>query len=183
MTLFLKIVPVLSLFLVLSLGGWQVLAAAPVTDKEDNPLIDDLSALKKEVLQLNRDLFILEEDLLYPSSTQLNIYVSNDKASYFLPHAVELKVDGQTVQSHLYTELEKATLARGGVQKLYQGNVKNGEHLVVAIFTGKGPENREYRRAVEHTFKHEGDPISLELTIKDQDKTQQPEFAVRQWQP
>ena len=149
---------------------------------EPAPLVESLEELKKEVLKLNRDLFILEEDLLFPSSTQMNVYVSMDQSKYFKPDGVELKVNDQTVESHLYTPHEISALVRGGLQKLYQGNVKQGEHRLVAIFTGQGPENRPYKRAVEYVFEHSGDPVHLELTIQDQHAQQQPAFKVKAWQ-
>jgi hypothetical protein len=92
--------------------------------------------LKKEVKSLNRDLFILEEELLFPSSTQLAVFVSVDVGNFFRLDSVQLKIDNKIVANHLYTRRELESLSRGGVQRLFLGNVKSGEHELVAIFSG-----------------------------------------------
>src|SRR5580698_2313090 len=38
----------------------------------------DVQGLKKEVLDLNKDLFLLEEELLFPANTQVAVFVSLD---------------------------------------------------------------------------------------------------------
>ena len=47
------------------------------------PIAPELENLKEAVLTLNRDLLILEEELLYPASSQVAIYVSMDLGQYF----------------------------------------------------------------------------------------------------
>ena len=75
-------------------------------------------------MELNRDLMLLEEDLLFPASTQLAVYVSLDVGHYFALDSVKLTIDGQMVSSYLYTPKQISALARGGVQRLYLGNLK-----------------------------------------------------------
>lgn len=162
---------------------WGVAIAADKT--ADTPaqtsLSDDVQDLKAQVLQLNRDLFILEEDLLYPSSTAVTLYVSMDQGDYFKPDSIEIQLNGKRVNSHLYTSREISALARGGIQKIHQGNVRNGDHELVAIFVGQGPENRDYRRAVRHEFTHTGKGVHLEFQVKDDHQDQQPAFGVKEW--
>jgi len=105
-----------------------------------------IQGLKQEVLDLNRDLFVLEEELLFPASTQLAVFLSVDTGTFFQLESVELKVDNKVVTHYLYTERENAALHRGGVHRLYLGNLRTGKHEVVAVFTGKGPHERDYRR-------------------------------------
>jgi type II secretory pathway pseudopilin PulG len=141
-------------------------------------VVQQLQQLKKEVISLNRDLFVLEEDLLFPSSTQVALYLSMDVGTYFDLDSVELKIDGQTVTHYLYTDKQTNALYRGGVQRLHVDNVAQGEHQISAFFTGTGPQNRSYKRATFFTFNKESDAKALELSIVDSSTKQQPEFTV-----
>jgi hypothetical protein len=141
----------------------------------------DVQALKKELVDLNRDLFRLEEELLYPASTQVAVFLAVNVGTFFALDSVQLKVDGKEVANYLYTEREVEALHRGGVQKLYLGNLKAGEHELVAVFTGKGPHDRDYRRGTTVKFEKAVGAKYVELRITDRESALQPEFAVRQW--
>jgi len=73
-------------------------------------------------------------------------------------------------------------LSRGGIQRLYIGNIKTGEHELTAFFTGIGPDNREYKRAATVSLEKDDDPKMLELRIKDSTANMQPEFDFKEWQ-
>ena len=135
-----------------------------------------LQQLKKQVIGLNRDLFVLEEDLLFPSSTQVMVYLSMDVGTYFNLDAVELKIDDKAVTHHLYTQKQIQALFKGGVQKLHIDNLAQGEHQLSAFFIGKGPQDREYKRATNITFTKTAQAKSLELSIIDSSIKQQPVF-------
>lgn len=153
-----------------------------VTLNENIALDEALQQLKKDVLALNRDLFILKEELLFPANTQVAVFLSLDVGEFFDLDAVNVKIDGKHVASHLYTSKQLDALVRGGVQRLYLGNIKNGEHEIIAVFTGRGPKGRDYRRAVSLDFEKNANAKHLELTIKDSEKILQPEFAIKVWE-
>ncbi len=142
----------------------------------------DVQALKKQLVDLNRDLFKLEEELLYPASTQVAVFLSVDVGTFFALDSVTLKVDDKEVANYLYTEREVQALHRGGVQKLYLGNLKAGSHEVVAFFTGKGPHDRDYRRGTTLKVDKTVGAKYVELRISDREASLQPEFVVRQWE-
>jgi hypothetical protein len=142
----------------------------------------DVQALKKQLVDLNRDLFKLEEELLYPASTQVAVFLSLDVGTFFALDAVTLKIDDKEVANYLYTDREVQALHRGGVQKLYLGNLKAGEHEIVAFFTGKGPHDRDYRRGTTLKFEKAVGAKYVELRISDREASLQPEFVVRQWE-
>jgi hypothetical protein len=73
-------------------------------------------------------------------------------------------------------------LQRGGVQRLYMGNLKAGKHELVAIYTGKGPNGRDYRRGASHVLEKRLGPGFLELKIVDNSGSEQPEFSIREWE-
>ncbi len=163
-----------------TLPSSQVKNNPEVSDKRT--LDDRVQALKKEVKSLNRDLFILEEELLFPSSTQVAIFLSIDVGEFFKLDSVQLKIDDKVVANHLYTKRELGALKRGGVQRLYIGNVKSGEHELIATFRGPGPNNREYRRGTTVKFKKGSAAKFMELKIVDVTQKLQPEFVVKEWE-
>ena len=145
-------------------------------------LDEEIQSLKEDVLALNRDLFILEEELLFPSSTQVAVFVSLDVGEFFALDSVQLKVDDKVVSNYLYTEREVKALHRGGVQRLYMGNLKAGDHELVAIYTGKGPNGRDYRRGATAVITKSLGPKFVELKIVDNQSSEQPDFSVREWE-
>lgn len=148
---------------------------------EDPSPAADTEALKESVLTLNRDLLILEEELLYPASSQVAIYVSMDLGTFFALDAVKVEIDNQLVSSELYSDKQVQALFRGGVQRLYVGNLKTGEHEISAFFTGRGP-NKDYKRGAKLTVNKTQDPLVLELRIQDSESQMQPKFDIKQWQ-
>ncbi|WP_078083020.1 AraC family transcriptional regulator [Microbulbifer mangrovi] len=141
----------------------------------------DLESLKREVLKLNRDLLVLEEDLLFPAQSQVAVYLSMDVGHFFDLDSVKLHIDNKLVETHLYTEHQKKALFRGGIQPLFKGNLKSGEHTITAFFTGIGPEQRAYKRAATLELSKTDEPAVIELRISDSGAKQQPEFTVVQW--
>ncbi|WP_062063170.1 hypothetical protein [Cellvibrio sp. OA-2007] len=140
-----------------------------------------VESLKESVLTLNRDLLILEEELLYPASSQVAVYVSMDLGNYFALDAIKLEINNKLVASELYTEKQTKALFRGGVQRLYIGNLKAGEHEISAFFTGRGPQ-QDYKRGAKIVINKNQEPVVLELRIVDSTAQLQPVFEIKQWQ-
>lgn len=145
-------------------------------------LDEDVQSLKKEVLDLNRDLFLLEEELLFPANSQVAFFISMDVGEYFELDSVSLKIDGKEVANYLYTEREANALLRGGVHRVHMGNLKVGDHELVAVFTGKGPHVRDYRRGATMNFNKGIGAKYVEMEITDRVVKQQPEFEIREWE-
>jgi hypothetical protein len=157
-------------------------AAEPAGGTQSSKSLDGrVQDLKQDVLELNRDLFVLEEELLFPASTQLAVFLSVDVGAYFQLDAVDLKLDNKTVTHYLYTDRENSALRRGGVHRLYLGNLRTGKHELVAIFTGKGTHERDYRRGTTIVFEKQTDAKFIELQIRDLEKKLQPDFQVKVW--
>jgi hypothetical protein len=138
--------------------------------------------VKSDVIKLNRDLLVLEEELLFPANTQVALFVSMDVGKLFSLDSLQIKLDDKMVSSYLYTPLEVAALHRGGVQRIYVGNLKAGTHELVAFFTGQGPHVRDYKRGATVKFDKGTEPKYIELQIKDLTGKLQPEFDVKVWQ-
>ena len=155
------------------------------TDEErlDEAALDaEVEAFKKEVLSLNRDLFILEEDLLFPPNTQFSVLLSMDAGAQFSLDSVQLKINDKNIANHLYTERELTALKRGGVQRLYIGNLPSGEHEIAAIFIGVGPSGPDYRHGESVVIEKTTEPQFVEFMIADDTGKKQPQFDVRVWE-
>lgn len=163
----------------------QPAANAPaVVDGGDSTrgLDEQVQDLKKQVVDLNRDLFVLEEELLFPANTQVAVFVSMDVGDFFALDSVIVKVDNREVSNYLYTPREATALVKGGVQRLYVGNLKAGQHELVALFSGKGPNERDYRRGASIKFEKGIGAKYLELKITDRARRAQPEFEIKDWE-
>jgi hypothetical protein len=158
-------------------------AATGETGGPDTRGLDqDVQGLKKDVVDLNRELFVLEEELLFPANTQVAVFLSMDVGDFFALDNVTLKIDQKEVINYLYTPREVEALLKGGVHRLYLGNLKVGKHELVAFFSGKGPNDRAYKRGATLKFEKGIGAKYLELKINDRQRKQQPEFEIKDWE-
>jgi hypothetical protein len=157
-------------------------AAATEGVADTRGLDQQIQGLKKDVVDLNKDLFVLEEELLFPANTQVAVFLSMDVGDFFSLDSVQLKIDQKEVINYLYTPREVDALLKGGVQRLYVGNLKVGPHELVAFFNGKGPSDRAYKRGASLRFEKGVGAKYLELKIDDQQKKLQPEFQIKDWE-
>jgi hypothetical protein len=156
--------------------------AAPEAQSDTRGLDQEIQGLKKDVVDLNKDLSILEEELLFPANTQVAVFLSIDVGDFFGLDSVQLKIDQKEVINYLYTPREVDALVKGGVQRLYLGNLKVGPHEIVAFFSGKGPGDRAYKRGASQRFEKGVGAKYLELKITDRQRKLQPEFEIKDWE-
>lgn len=149
---------------------------------EHQSFTDKVNNLKQEVIELNRDLLILEQELLYPVDTQINVFVSIDTGVPFELDSVQLKIDDKVVSNYLYTERELQSLHRGGVQRLYVGNMTTGKHKLTTVFIGKEPSDRHYKRTSTFTINKKDKTKFVELKIKANASTEQQGISVKVWE-
>ena len=158
-------------------------AGTPDTPPADFKTLDqEVQGMKKDVIDLNKDLFVLQEELLFPANTQVAVYVSMDVGAFFALDSVTIKIDNKEVKNYLYTAREAQALLKGGVQEIYLGNLKVGKHELVAFFAGKGPMERDYKRGATVNFEKGVGAKYLELKITDRVSKHQPEFKIKDWE-
>ena len=148
-----------------------------VVAEQPTSLDVQMEDIKLSLVKLKRDLVVLEEDLLYPASSQVAVFLSMDLGEFFALDAVTLKLNGKEVSHYLYTDKQVDALFRGGVQRLFVGNVRQGNNRLTAFFTGRGPSGRDYRRAATVEFDKTFEPSFVELKITDSTAKYQPEFV------
>jgi hypothetical protein len=128
-------------------------------------LDEQVQEVKSDVLSIAAELSRLEEKLLYPSGTQVAIFVALAKGDRMRLDAVRLQIDGQLVTHYIYSFKELEALRKGGVQRIYVGNVATGDHKLDVIVDGKLEDGADFNRTEHFTFRKEVKPKLVELTL------------------
>lgn len=169
----------LGLFLLLAIFSNQPVFAE---GQEKAILQEQVENAQQDLLEINRDLKILEEQLLFPSATQVAIFLSSSPKNSFSLDSVKLSINDRQKIHHLYTERELDALSRGATQKLFTGNLSRGKHQLLMVLIGRGPQGRPYRKAAELEFEKKAGATYVELKIASNDKINQPSFQFKVWQ-
>ena len=141
----------------------------------DEGLSEQIRQLKNEALDLNRDLTLLERELVY-ASPQTNIFVSVDVGTPIRLVDINLTIDGDHVGYHFYTDQEFEALTKGGIQRLYTGNLASGRHVLEATITGYDPLGKDYQKTTSYTFTKGAGRKMVEMQVVDDLNKQQHKF-------
>ena len=133
--------------------------------EEMRSLDEQVQEIKTDVLTIARDLALLEERLLYPSDTQLAVFVEVDAANAFRLDAVRIEIDGNAVAHHIYSFKELDALEKGGVQQIYTGNVATGSHQLLVAVSGKLDNGKDFSTSETFSFSKDVDPRLLGLRL------------------
>jgi hypothetical protein len=128
-------------------------------------LDEEVQEVKSDVLRISQELNRLEEKLLYPSGTQVAVFVELGKGDALRLDAVRLQIDGQLVAHYIYSFKELEALRKGGVQRLYVGNVTTGEHQLEVLAEGKAGNGSDWSRTEHFSFRKAEKPKLVGLTI------------------
>jgi len=142
-------------------------------------LQQQIDTQKKEMIELGRDIKVLEEVLLYPSKSRVSVYFTMDVAVLFSLEKVKLLLNDKLVAEHVYSTREVKGFGKGSSQRLFIGNMEPGKYKLTAIFMGKGPRGRPYKRGVKGLFLKENSQKILEISVEDDVRKQQPTFYIR----
>src|SRR5262245_34892706 len=165
---------VIGLALALSFAAFAGLRAAPVPGENDKArsdqaqmrgLDEQVQEVKSDVLSIAAELSRLEEKLLYPSGTQVAVFVALAQGDQMRLDAVRIQIDGQLVTHYIYSFKELQALRKGGVQRIYVGNVATGDHKLDVIVDGKLEGGADFNRTEHFTFRKEVKPKLVELTL------------------
>jgi len=143
-------------------------------------LDEEVQEIKTDVLRISAELRQLEEKLLFPSGTQVAVFVALAKGDPMRLDAVRLQIDGLLVAHYIYSAKELEALRKGGVQRIYVGNAATGEHQLEVIVDGKARAGADFSRTERFTFRKEVKPKLLELTLAGPDSGTTP-IAIGEW--
>jgi len=143
----------------------QKAATANPDQQQMRDLDEQVQQTKSDVLAIAAELNQLEEKLLYPSGTQVAIFVALAKGDQMRLDAVRLQIDGQLVAHYIYSAKELEALRKGGVQRIYVGNVGTGDHQLNVLVDGKLKGGADFNRTEHFTFRKEVKPKLVELTV------------------
>ena len=144
-------------------------------------LDEDVERLKNEVLEINRDLSLLEQELLFPSNSRFAVFVTVQERASILLQSAQLQLDGQLADSHLYADHEKQALRKGGAQRLHLGNLSTGKHSITATLAGRYGGRREFRRVAKMEVNKGLKPVHIELRLTQAEDSAEPVLVVNQW--
>jgi hypothetical protein len=143
--------------------------AEDVSKEEIKSLDEQIQEIKAETLSLGVQMRLLEEKLLYPSSTQVAVYVSLDNVEKFRLDSIEIQLDGKPAAQHLYTLRELEALQKGGMQRIYVGNISTGEHGLQVLVIGRAAGSSGVRRTEKFKFTKDESPKMLEVRLVNSD--------------
>src|SRR5258705_6080802 len=149
------------LFCLVSVYGW----AQQNNQQQMRGLDEQVQQIKSDVLGIAAELNQLEEKLLYPSGTQVAIFVELAKGDQMRLDAVRLQIDGQLVAHYIYSAKELEALRKGGVQRIYVGNVATGDHKLEVLVDAKLEGGADFSRTENFTFRKEVKPKLVGLTL------------------
>src|SRR6266487_768618 len=137
----------------------------PSDQRQLRGLDEQLQEIKSDALRMSAELSQLEEKLLYPSGTQVAIFVALAKGDTMRLDAVRLQIDGQLVAHYIYSAKELKALRKGGVQRIYVGNVATGDHKLDVLVDGKLEDGVDFSRTGQFTFRKEVKPRLIGLSL------------------
>jgi hypothetical protein len=157
-------------FWIVTAAALGVLAsAASIADasyrEQMKGLDEQVQEVKSDVLGIAAELARLEERLLYPSNTHLAVFIALAERDTLRLDAVQVQIDGQLVAHSIYSFKELEALQRGGVQRIYTGNVSTGEHHMEVTIAGKLDTGKEYSRTERFAFSKGVEPKLLGVTL------------------
>jgi len=155
---------ILAFYTVLFLSSSGVMAA-DATKEQIKGLDEQVQDIKSDVIDLTADLLQLEEKLLFPSNSQFALFVSLAKPEGLRLDSIQIKLENKVLAYHLYTFRELEAMQKGGVQKIYTGNIKTGEHKLIISYTAKASSGGEKKRSASYTLKKGVGPKFVEIKI------------------
>lgn len=162
--------------------GSVILALLTATAIPAAGLDEELERLSAEVASHSERVFALEQKVLHPANTRLAVFLTLQSRDALDLDSVELFVNGQPVASHLYSDRERASLERGGIQQLFTGNLANGEHELKTVITARSADDDFVRRESTHRFRKRPGVLRLQLSLEARAPDYEPRVSFVEWE-
>lgn len=164
-----------------SLLSLVVLASSFSLHAAEVPLPSDLQSMKGELLNLNRDITQLENELLFPSA-ETAVVVAVEAGAGVRITDLSVQIDDRPVGYHYYSDQEFTALTKGGMHRIYAGNLSSGQHTIKAVMSGTDPGGKEYQRTATYTFTKSATRKIIEVKAADNPTHTQGEIRFREWE-
>ncbi len=162
----------MSLALLMMLGASPVVAEE-ITTEQIKGLDEQVQEIKEDVIGIAAELSRLEEKLLYPSNTQVSFFVSIADKDKTTVDAIQLILDDKVIAKHLYTFRELEALRKGGVQRIYTGNIRTGVHELVVTVRGKSSSGGKFKQTAKYKVNKKVRPKIVEVRLDEPDSGEQ----------
>jgi hypothetical protein len=159
-----KVVWVMVITLLIGAGAPSVRAADSYREQMKG-LDEQVQEVKSDVLSIAAELNQLEERLLYPSTTHLAVFVALAKGETLRLDAVQIQIDGQLAARYIYSFKELEALQKGGVQRIYTGNIATGQHEIEVSLSGKLASGKDYSQTERFPFTKAIQPKLIGVTL------------------
>ncbi len=140
-------------------------AAEETSRAEMRSLDEQVQEIKSDVLSIAAELDQLEERLLFPSNTQVTIFLALAEGESFRLDSVQIGINEAPAAHHIYSFKELEALQRGGVQRLFMGNLPGGSHDLEVAVLGKLPNGKDFERVERFSFDKGIDPALMGITL------------------
>ncbi len=140
-------------------------AAQDISGDNIRSLDGQVQEIKSDVLSIASELNTLEERLLFPSHTQVSMFVSIAEKEDFRLDAVQVEINGELATHHIYSFNELEALQKGGVQRIYTGNIPTGDHQLNVTMMGKLKSGQDFTESDSFSFAKDVKPKALGVTL------------------
>lgn len=144
---------------------WSAAYAQEVSREQIKGLDEQVQEIKADALTIAAELNQLEEKLLYPSNTQISVFVTLAADKTFRLDTIEVELDRESVARHIYTFKELEALQKGGVQRLYTGNITTGGHEMHVSVSGKSTAGSEIKESKHFKVHKTVGPKMVEILL------------------
>jgi len=154
-------------------------------EEQFKSLDNQVQDLKNAAIDLGKEIQMLEEELLFPASTQYGLYLSLDTDETYKLITVIVKLDGKVVNNYMYDISELDALKNGAIHQLHKGNLKTGKHTLNITYMGKVGANVT-RITEDYEFTKGDKPIYIQLNVSGKKLgapggQKKPTVNVKQW--
>jgi len=150
---------------ILLLGFATVVNAQGQSGADIRSLDGQVQEIKSDVLNIAAELNTLEERLLYPSNTEVSVFLSIAENEDFRLDAVQIMIDGKLATHHIYSFKELEALQKGGVQRIYTGNITTGSHELSVTMSGKLKNGKDFTETDTFAFAKDVKPKAVGVTL------------------
>ena len=147
------------------IAGMATADARDATREQMKGLDEQVQEIKSDVLSIAAELNGLEERLLYPSNSQVAVFVDLADGKDFRLDSIQIQLDGNLIAHHIYSYKELEALQKGGVQRIFNGNIATGQHQLEVSVAGKHDSGKDFSSVESFTFSKNVEPKLVGITL------------------